>query len=296
MSKGVILSVIASCLFAAQYYLAGNITEMSGGEVFGWRTLIAFPAVTLFLLFSGEWKAVKVIALRIKQKPIFLAGLILSSLLMTIQQWLFIWAPLNGGALNVSLGYFLLPLVMLAVGFLFYGERLPVIKKLAALSAVGGVGHELYQVGGFSWEALTVALGLTGYFMLRHKMKTANLGGFWFDMLLMQPLALGFIIKGQDSVSKVPHSVLVSLMVASLGILSAAAFMSYITASKHLSFSQFGLMGYVEPVLLVLVSLLLGESISSTEWLTYIPIWGAVALLVLDGIFHLHNKKSRLSE
>lgn len=49
------------------------------------------------------------------------------------------------------------------------------------------------------------------------------------------------------------------LMVAFIGIISAGAFMSYITASRHFSFSLFGLMGFVEPVLLVIVSLLLGK-------------------------------------
>jgi chloramphenicol-sensitive protein RarD len=258
MYRGIILSVTASCLFAAQYYLAARVPDMSGGEVFGWRTMIALPFVTVFLVSSGEWKAVSEIIEQIKKKPLLLPGLILSSMLMTVQQWLFIWAPLNGHGLNVSLGYFLLPLVMLTAGYLLYGERISRLKKLAALSATAGVCHELYQAGGFSWEALTVSLGMTAYFILRKRLRTENLGGFWFDMMFMIPAALWFILNTGAPGHFVIHSSGDYLMVAIIGIISAGAFMSYITASRHLSFSLFGLMGYIEPVLLVIVSLLLG--------------------------------------
>lgn len=93
MYRGIILSVTASCLFAAQYYLAALVPDMSEGEVFGWRTMIVFPFVTVFLVSSGEWNAVSEIVDRIKNKPLLLHGLILSSMLMIVQQWLFIWAP-----------------------------------------------------------------------------------------------------------------------------------------------------------------------------------------------------------
>lgn len=290
MYRGIILSVTASCLFAAQYYLAAVFPDMSAGEIFGWRTLITFPFVTLFLIVGGELRAVSQIITRMKKSPFLLAGLILSSMLMTVQQWLFIWGPLNGRGLNVSLGYFLLPLVMLTTGYVIYREHLSGIKKLAALSAIVALCHELYQAGGFSWEALTVSLGMTAYFILRRTLQTGNLGGFWFDMVFMLPVAIWFILHSIASGGFMVHSSGEYFMVALIGIVSAAASIAYITASRHLSFSLFGLMGYVEPVLLVIVSLLLGESIKSEEWLTYIPIWTAVALLVLDGALVLSQR------
>jgi chloramphenicol-sensitive protein RarD len=72
-----------------------------------------------------------------------------------------------------------------------------------------------------------------------------------------------------------------------LGLISASALVVYIIASRLLPFSLFGLLSYVEPVLLLGVALLLGESIKSGEWLTYIPIWMAVVVLVFEGFKHL---------
>ncbi len=292
MYKGIIFSVISSCLFATQYYLAARVSGMNGGEIFGWRTIISLPFMTLFLILSGEWKAIREISIRIKKNPLLLPGLILSSFLMALQQWLFIWAPLNGRGLNVSLGYFLLPLVMLSVGYLLYRETLSGLKKLAGLLAAIGICHELYMARAFSWEALTVSIGMTAYFILRKALLTENLGGLWFDMVLMIPSALWFILTPDYSHVKINLSG-DYIIVALIGIISAAAFMFYITASRYLSFSLFGLMGYVEPVLLVIVSLILKESLKASEWLTYIPIWIAVILLICDGIILLKNKTSR---
>ena len=58
-------------------------------------------------------------------------------------------------------------------------------------------------------------------------------------------------------------------------------------SSRLLPFSLFGLLSYVEPVLLLGVALLLGESIKAGEWLTYIPIWMAVLVLMFEGFKHL---------
>jgi chloramphenicol-sensitive protein RarD len=76
-----------------------------------------------------------------------------------------------------------------------------------------------------------------------------------------------------------------------LGLISASALVVYIIASRLLPFSLFGLLSYVEPVLLLAVALLLGESIKSGEWLTYIPIWLAVVVLVFEGFKHLTRQR-----
>lgn len=290
MYKGVALSVASSCMFASLYYFATLLAPLTGEEIFGWRMLLTLPCVTLFMLVSREWKHIVAVVTRLRGKPMLFLGLCLSSALLGIQQWLFLWAPLNGRGLQVSLGYFLLPLTMLLVGSLIYRERLSSLQKIAAFSAALGVAHELYQVGGFSWEALLVAVGLPIYFILRRKLGTDHLGGLWFDMLLTLPFA-SWIVLGQhatvDRFAQHPH---LYVLIMILAVISATAFMSYIVASRILPFGLFGLLGYVEPVLMVFVALILGEQIQAKEWLTYIPVWIAVGVLVLEGLRHLRRE------
>lgn len=281
MYKGVVLSVLASVLFGVMYFYTSLLTPLGGEEIFGWRMLLTVPCVTVFLLVSGDWHLVNKITRRVRQQPALLLGMALCSLLLGAQLLVFMWAPLHGRSLQVSMGYFLLPLSMIVTGRIVYGERLSRLQKIAAFCATIGVANELLRHGSFAWETLLVAVGYPLYFVLRRKLATDNLGGLWFDMSLMLPISVWFIFNGDASVvEQFPRLYL-------LGLISASALVSYILASRLLPFSLFGLLSYVEPVLLVGVALLLGESIGRDEWLTYLPIWLAVLVLVFEGGKHV---------
>jgi len=292
MIKGVVFSLTASFLFGVMYYYTSLLSPLSGEQIFGWRMLLTVPVMTLLLLIWGEWRQVRSIARRLRRELWLWIVLPLSSALLGTQLWLFMWAPLHDRALEVSIGYFMLPLTMLLVGRFVYRDQLSGWQKSAAFSALLGVAHELYQVGGFSWASMLVALGYPLYFMLRRKAKTDCLGGLWFDMLLTLPVAYWFSIASVDSALAVfsERPVLYALIPV-LGLISASALASYVISSRHLNFSLFGLLGYVEPVLLAIVALLLGERIGPDQWLSYVPIWAAVGLLALEGISRLRHKR-----
>jgi chloramphenicol-sensitive protein RarD len=293
VSKGILSSVMASCLFAVMYFYTSLLTPLDGEEIFGWRTLLTLPCLTLFMLVSKDWKRVGELLARVKHTPLLLLGMVGTSWLMGVQLWLFLWAPLHGRSLEVSMGYFLLPLAMVLTGRLVYGERLSRLQKVAVACAALGVGHELYQHGSFAWETLVVTIGYPIYFVLRKRCRTDHLGGLWCDMCLLLPWALYFVIQGPLSPADLQAHPGLYALIPILGAISASALIAYVLASRLLPFSLFGLLSYVEPVLLVGVALLLGETIGPDQWLTYLPIWAAVLVLVIEGFKHLLRQRRR---
>jgi len=287
VSKGVVLSVSASVLFAVMYYFTSLLTPLSGLEIFGWRMLLTVPCMTVFMIVSGEWRRVRELLYVLVGKPRWIAGVVLSSALLGVQLWLFMWAPLNGRSLDVSVGYFLLPLTMVLTGRLVWGEQLSYLQKIAVFCAALGVLNELYQAGGFSWATLVVIIGYPLYFILRKYLKTDHLGGLWLDMALMLPVAWWFVQSGEQGFAVMDAHPKLYALIPLLGLISASALVSYIIASRLLAFSLFGLLSYVEPVLLLVVALLLGEGVKPGQWLTYISIWVAVMVLVFEGFKHL---------
>jgi len=274
------------------YYLAPALAPLDGEQIFGWRVLFTLPFTTALVLGRGQWPRVRQLALRAWRQPLLLLGLATSAALLGVQLWLFLWAPLHGRALPVSLGYFLLPLVMVLAGRVLYAERLSRLQWLATLIAGVGVGHEVLRTGGMSWETWLVALGYTVYFVLRRRLDTDHLGGHWLDMLLLLPAALWFVLRAPSSVPLVLEHAHLWALVPVLGVVSAVALALYMAASRLLPLGLFGLLSYVEPVLLALVALALGESIVPAQWPTYGPIFAAVGLLVLDGALRLRVPKS----
>ena len=296
MYKGIALSVLASVVFGVLYVFTPFLQPLDSEQTFAWRMLATLPFLTAFMWWSGDLKHISSIFKRVLQQPSFLIWLLISSLLCTTQLWLFLWGPINGRGLEVSLGYFLLPLVMVLVGCVLYKEKLSSFQMVAVALAVLGVGHEIWRIGSIAWETVYVALAYPLYFFMRRKFATDHLGGFWWDLFLILPVAfyLGFIYS--DSMPLIlNHSPLI-LAVLGLGFLSALGLGSYILASRYLPFVIFGLLSYLEPVLLAFASMALGERVESGEWLTYIPIWLAVLLLIVEGILHLKQQQLKKNE
>lgn len=283
--RGIAFSVGASTLFALLSAYATLLAPLTGLDIFAWRVVWTVPGALLLLALRGRLPQLLALAMRAAGRPYVALALLVSAALLGAQLWLFLWAPLHGRMLEVSLGYFLLPLTMVLVGRFYFRERLDGLQWLAVACAAVGVAHELWVTGAFSWPTLLVALGYPPYFVLRRKINADSLTAFALEMLLLLPVAVVLIVTG-GSLARIAGRVdMWCLLLPGLGMLSACALASNLKASRLLPMALFGILGYVEPVLLVLVSVtLLGETLSAQQLATYIPIWIAVALTALHGV------------
>ncbi len=286
MKQGIALSLLSSVLFAALYYYATLLYPLDGLAIFAWRVVLGLPALALLISRARGWGEIGLVAKRLRREARLWLLLLLSAALIGAQLLLFVWAPLHQRALDVSLGYFLLPLVMVLLGRFFYHERLTRIQTLAVWLAAAGVAHELWRVDAFSWATALVIFGYPPYFMLRRVLRMGTFSALWFDMLLLLPVALWLLCIQETSVAR-QFGLYPGLfgLVPLLGLISSAALVGYIAASRMLPLGIFGILGYVEPVLLFGVAFaLLGEPMPIRAWLTYIPIWVAISLMAAEGL------------
>ncbi|MFB2587077.1 EamA family transporter RarD [Acinetobacter sp. c1-l78] len=291
MLRGIIFSVVASMIFGILYLYSQLLHDLNSFQVMAWRVFMTLPFVLLFAYFIDELVNIKIIWQRMRGDIRFSALVFISAMLCMVQLWLFMWGPLQGRGLQVSLGYFLLPLVMVLIGHVFFHEKLSKFQIFAVFFAVVGVTHEIWRVGQIAWETALVAVGYSAYFVLRKRIGTNSLGGFCWDLIFMTPFALYFIVSTPVSVISISFS---AVMIG-FGALSALGLGCYLLASRFLPFSLFGLLSYIEPVLLALAAVMIGEKIKTEELWTYLPIWFAVFLLAVEGLLHfIRMKKSRV--
>jgi chloramphenicol-sensitive protein RarD len=288
MKHGIGLSVASSALFAAMYFYATLMRPFDGDIVFAWRILMGLPMMALVVHRARGWGTLRATARRFAHGR-FLAAMALCSALLGVQLWLFVWAPLHGYALDVSMGYFLLPLTIVLAGRLLYRERLSRWQAWAVACALVGVGHEWWRLGSVSWATALVALGYPPYFILRRRLRVVALSSLWFDLLFLLPVAVVILQSQAAEAARIfaAHPRLL-LQVPLLGLISAISMSMYLEASRLLPMSLFGLLSYVEPVLLFWVAfLLMGEPVAPGQWLTYGPIWLAVCLVAAEGVMKL---------
>jgi chloramphenicol-sensitive protein RarD len=296
MKQGIMLSVLSSVLFATLYYASTIVHPMTGSSVFAWRILLGLPMLAIIISRARGWPEVRSVAQRLRREPRLLGLSVLCAFIIGIQLWLFVWAPVYGYALDVSMGYFLLPLVMVVIGRVAYGERLTPLQRVALGFALAGVLHELWLVGSLSWVTVLVALGYPPYFMLRRYLRLGSLSTLWFDMVFISPVALIVLLSQPVPVwQEFAHYPRLFVLAPLIALISSLALAAYLSASRALPLGLFGILGYVEPVLLFMVAVvLLQEPVGTAQWFTYVPIWLAVALVAFEGLLNWLHERRRL--
>ncbi|WP_322048195.1 EamA family transporter RarD [Paraburkholderia sp. J67] len=282
--RGITLSVGASALFALMSAYTLLLAPLGGLDIFAWRVIWTAPGALALLVLRKRLPQLLELVMRAIREPRVALMLVASAALLGAQLWVFLWAPLHGRMLEVSLGYFMLPLVMVLVGRYYYHERLEPLQWLAVACAAVGVVHELWVTHAFSWPTLLTSLGYPPYFVLRRKIHADSLVTFAVEMVLLLPVAFIEVHAGGSLALLGQHKALAWVLLPGLGVLSTIALATYLKSSRLLPMALFGILGYVEPVLLVIVSVtLLGEHLGLRQLATYVPIWVAVALTALHG-------------
>lgn len=293
MRRGVIFSIASSAGFALLVWYAAILAPHFGPwEIFGWRLLLTFPALTIAMIVTKRGARIVNFLKSLTTAWWRLPVLILNSLLSVAQMVLFTWAPGAGRTTEMSLGYFLMPLVMIVIGRVGFRESITRGQAIATGLAALGVLYEIIRSGGLGWPTLVVAIGYPAYFVSRRLARMATSAGLWAEMLVAVPLA-AWVVRSPDELAKLTDWKLAA-MILGLGVFSAGIMAIYTAAQMTLPFALFGLLSYLEPVLLVVVAfLLLHETITLGEIPTYGLIWLAVIVLAGEAAWRVKRRKDR---
>lgn len=288
---GTTCSIIASALFAVLYYYYQFLPEVPGNDIYAWRIVFSSIFISALFILPSVRRDFVTLTKKMRQNVRLLLTIIATSQLLALQLWLFMWAPVNGFAMDVSVGYFLLPLTLAVTGKIVFGEVFGKFKLLSFLVACGGFGFQLMNGQMLSWPTLTVCLGYPIYYVIRRKSGSDNVAGFIMDIYLNLPMAL-FILLSVAPILSAPQINTVFVL-AGLGIISTLALLLMIVASQKLDLIVFGLMNYIEPVLLVAVAILVGQFPSREHTGIYVCVALSVLILIVEGMINLiKNRKA----
>ena len=187
--QGTVASLASSVLFSLMFLFGLFMQPLSGTQVASWRVLMMLLSLVLLVSFTKQWQHV-LEYLKTLQTPKEWLLFILPTPILGGQIWLFMWGPVNGYGLDVTLGYFLLPLVMILVGRFLYKEAMSLWQWIAAICAAFGVGYDIFQYGSISWVTLFACLGYPPYYLLRRKLAVPPITGLLSDLALLTPVVL----------------------------------------------------------------------------------------------------------
>lgn len=257
------------------------VAHISPYEVVAHRVLWSVPIAGLILWAQGGLGNFYA-AFR---SPRTLAMGFLTASLIAVNWAIYVWAIGTGRALESALGYFINPLVNVALGTIFLGERLSRAQVFAVSLAVFGVGLMTYESGGLPWVSLALALSFGVYGYLKKTLPIGPTEGFLLEVVLISPLALVFV--GYLAAGGAGHffgtgaaaTGFDTIMLAASGLVTAVPLILFVFGARLLRYSTIGLMQYIAPSMIFLTAVFVfREPFSLGKLVAFMFIWAALVV------------------
>lgn len=202
-----------------------------------------------------------------------------SAALIAVNWLVYIFAVQSGHVLEASLGYFINPLLNVALGMIVLGERIGTLQKAAVTVAALGVAVLAIAGGGALWISLTLAFSFGVYGLIRKVAAIDALGGLTVETALLVGPALAVLWL---SPAPVFGRGTIDLLLVLAGAVTAAPLLMFAAAARQLRYSTLGLLQYLAPTLQFLLAVLVfHEPLRAAHLVTFALIWTGCALYAL---------------
>ncbi len=263
------------------------LSDVGAVEVLAHRVLWSVPVAGAVLLYLGRTQDITA-ALR---SPRTLAMGCVTSLLISVNWGVYIYAIVSGQAMEAALGYYVNPLFSILLGAVFLGERLGP-QKYAAIALAGiAVVVLTVETGSLPVLALLLTFSWGLYAFCKKSLPVGPNQGFLLEVLLLSPLALGYV--GYLVVTGAGHfggpQARETLLLMGCGVVTAVPLMLYANGAKLLRLSTIGMLQYIAPTMIFLTAVFIfGEPFGTARAIAFPLIW--LALLIYS---HALWKESR---
>lgn len=209
-----------------------------------------------------------------------------TTVLIAVNWLLYIWAVQAGRVLEASLGYFVNPLVNVALGVGFLGETLRPRQRAAFLVAGVGVVVLVVATGAFPWIAIVLAGTFGLYGLLRKQADVEPVGGLLAETALLAPPAIAalawFAARGEGAFGRTPRE---TLLLALAGVITSVPLLAFGAAVRRLKLSTLGVVQYLAPTGQFLLAVLaFGEPFGRAQAFAFGCIWTALGLYTWDAL------------
>ncbi len=251
-------------------------------EVLANRIVWALLLVTAVLAWQGRWAWLR----KALGHPKTLLGFVASALLLSANWITYIWAVSNGHVVDSSLGYFITPLVNVALGYGLLGERPRRAQWIALGFAAVGVLWLTVSAGKLPWIGLVLGLTFGAYGLLRKIAVLGALEGLTFETMILAPFAVAAMAWwwGSSPTSFPAPDLGTNLWLLGLGPATTVPLLLFAFAARRISMTTLGLMQYLGPSIQFVLGLwLFHEPFTLARLLGFGLIWIALALYTTDG-------------
>ena len=293
--QGYIYAILAFSFWGLVPIYFKLISTVSPTEVLAHR--IIWSVVLLFgiVLVSKQFGAFKLLIKDISK----IKYLVLSSLLVSTNWLVFIWAVSNNMITESSLGYYINPLVNFMLGIIFFKDRPSFWQKIAIGLAFLAIVYQVISIGSVPIVSLALAFSFAFYGLIRKKVNLPSVSGLYIETLILFPIALlyfSYLVSTGDNAFVLPLNG-VSYLLLLAGIITVIPLLWFNAAATKISLIHIGFFQYIGPTVSFLLAIFVyDEPLSKEKLVTFVLIWIALLIFSVDAYFkkdrEITHKKS----
>lgn len=218
------------------------------------------------------------------KRPKVAVKLFTTTILISINWLVYIWATNNGHVVEASLGYYINPLIVIAFGVILLKEKMRPLQWTAVSIASIGVLVLTIDYGRLPWVALGLALSWGGYGLMKKQLGLGALEGLAIETLIAFIPYCGYLVFiGAKGEGQFGHGVGLTILLISAGAITAIPLLLFNGSTTRLPFTTIGLLQYITPTIQFSIGVWIRhEAMPTARWVGFIFIWLALTTLAID--------------
>lgn len=255
-----------------------QLSHIDALETLAHRLLWSALLIVFYIAFNLSYHLPKI--LEIAKKHI--QWLLITASLISLNWGIYLYAINTDRILDASLGYFISPLINIAIGLVFFKERLNKVQCIALILAMLGAINEILRLGGLPWISLGTATSFAFYAGLRKHLNVDSTYAFLLETLLFLPMSLGYLAFLYLKSTGVYHLDVSDVFYFVLcGLLTLLPLTWFNQAARFVPLSSLSLFQYITPSMIFFFGFIVyKEPLDLSRLLSFACIWIGLGLIV----------------
>lgn len=285
---GIFFGLAAYMMWGAFPAFFKTVASVPPSEILAHRIIWSAVFLLLFALLTGGWQRLYVIIR--DQRAV--AVLFVTTCLLAINWFTFLTAVTSGRVIESSLGYYINPLVSVFLGSVFLREHLTARQKVSVILAAAGVIVQTVMVGKVPFISLILAFSFGSYGLVRKSAKVQPVSGLFVEMVLLFPVAFGYMgwLTTHGEAAFLSETTALDVLLVLSGVVTATPLILYGGALIRLRLSTIGIMQYIVPTGHFLLAVFaFSEPFTTGHMVSFALIWAALLLYMSESLTALRS-------
>lgn len=280
-AQGFIYAILAFSFWGLVPIYFKALSSVSPAEVLAHRIISSVVLLFGIIVITRQFATLRILTKDIPK----MKYLLLSSLLVSTNWLVFIWAVSNNMLTEASLGYYINPLVNFALGVIFFKERPNIAQITAIVLALLAIIYQVLSIGSLPIVSLVLAFSFAFYGLVRKKVNIASVNGLYIETLILFPLALlyfTYLVSNGTNAFHIPLDT-PSYLLLLAGVITVVPLLWFNSAATRLSLIHIGFFQYIGPTIsFSLAVFVYDEPFGREKLITFMLIWLALFIFSAD--------------